>query len=235
MGSGSTRLAHGWALVRKPGVSEDLVCEFIRAAVRAVPASMARRLGSCRISLWGEMESGVASRWILTDGGLEISVSTADCEEHDVAMELLTCLGQALWEKMGDEQLRAYWVLLNDEIGMGIEGEIDEQALKEKRALLESRSNANDLRRLAQYGRTSFAGTAAEYVHSLWHEVTVRAGPDYLTAARLRRRLELFAHWFQPDRGFRLFPAAPSGDRGTSASSGRRQSARTSRRSEGRT
>ena len=98
-------------------------------------------------------------------------------------------------------------MLLCDEISMGIEGEIDEQALEEKRTLFKSRSHANSGRRLTRYGRSSFAGTAAEYVHSLWHEVTIRTGPDYLPALPLRRRLELMARWFPPDRGHRLFPA----------------------------
>ena len=97
---------------------------------------------------------------------------------------------------------------LCDEISTGIEGEIDEQALEEKRSLFESRSHANNVKGLARYGLASFAGTAAEYVHCLWHEVTVRTGPDYLPVAPLRRRLELMARWFPPNRGYRLFPAA---------------------------
>src|ERR1019366_6044747 len=153
------RLAHGWTLSRSSGLSQALVCEFIRPAVRAVPSSMARRFGFCRISL------------------------------------------------PADAELRAYWVLLYDEISMGIEGEIDEQALEEKRTLFKSRSHANRARRLARYGRFSFAGTAAEYVDSLWHEVTVRTGADYSPALPLRRRLELMARWFPPDRDHRLFPA----------------------------
>jgi hypothetical protein len=205
------RLAHGWELIRGPGLSDALVREFIRPAVRAVPSSLARRLGCCRISLPMEVAAGVASRWTMTDGGLEISVTTQGTEEHDIAMELLLCLGQALWEKLSGAELRAYWILLSEETGAGIEGEIDEQALDEKRSLLKSRSHAASLRRLARYGRASFAGSAAEYVHCLWHEVTVRTGPDYLPAARLRRRLELLARWFAPDRGYRLFPAASHG------------------------
>ena len=208
MQSGSLRLAHGWTLVRDPSVSSSLVREFIRPAVRAVPSSMARRLGSCRISLPAEVAAGVASRWTITNGGLEISVTTAGFEDHDVAMELLLCLGQGLWERLSEGELRAYWTLLGDEISMGIEGEIDEQALGEKRSLIESRSHANSVKRLTRYGRASFAGTVAEYVHCLWHEVTVRTGPDYLPVAPLRRRLELLAGWFPPNRGYRLFPAA---------------------------
>jgi hypothetical protein len=201
------RLAHGWTLSRGSGMSQALVREFIRPAVRAVPSSMARRLGPCRISLPAEAAADVTSQWTITNSGLEVSVTTTGFEEHDVAMELLLCLGQGLWERLSDRELRAYWMLLCDEISMGIEGEIDERALEEKRTLFESRSHANSGRRLTRYGRSSFAGTAAEYVHSLWHEVTIRTGPDYLPALPLRRRLDLMARWFPPDRGYRLFPA----------------------------
>src|ERR1017187_9827151 len=191
------RLAHGWTLVRARSLSAALVREFIRPAVRAVPSSLAPRLGSCRISLPAEVASGVASRWTAASGGLEVSITTAGIEEHDIAMELLLCLGQALWERLSDGELRAYWMLLGDEISMGIEGEIDEQALEEKRSLFESQSHANNVKRLTRYGRASFAGTVAEYVHCLWHEVTVRTGPDHLPALRLQPRLE---HWSDGSR-----------------------------------
>jgi hypothetical protein len=168
---------------------------------------MARRLGSCRIAVPAEVAAGVASRWTITNDGLDVSVTTAGIEDHDVAMELLLCLGQGLWERLSDGELRAYWMLLSDEISMGIEGEIDEQALEEKRSLGESRSHANNMKRLTRYGCASFAGTVAEYVHCLWHEVTVRTGPDHLPVPPLRRRLDLLERWFPPDRGYRLFPA----------------------------
>ena len=145
----------------------------------------------------------------MTDGGLEVAVTTAEVEGHDVAMEMLLCLGQGLWESLSDAELRAYWMILGDEIDRGIEGEIDEQALEEKRCLFQSRRLANDVKRLTRYGRASFSGTAAEYVHCLWHEVTARTGPEYLPAPPLRRRLELLERWFPPNRGYRLFPAAP--------------------------
>ena len=132
------RLAHGWTLSRGSGMSQALVREFIRPAVRAVPSSMARRLGPCRISLPAEAAADVTSQWTITNSGLEVSVTTTGFEEHDVAMELLLCLGQGLWERLSDRELRAYWMLLCDEISMGIEGEIDERALEEKRTLFES-------------------------------------------------------------------------------------------------
>jgi len=170
---------------------------------------MARRLSPCRITLTVDADPAVASQWSKNDAGLEVSIMTAGIEAHDVAMELLLCLGQALWEKLADVELRSYWRLLEKEMQMGIDGEIDEQALAVKRALLASRRSANSPRHLESYGRASFAGTAAEYIHCLWHNVTTRTGPDYLPAPELRRRLELLARWYPPDRGYRLFPAAP--------------------------
>ncbi len=204
MPSSALRLAHGWKLMRSPGLPDALVREFIRPAVHAVPASMARRLGHCRISV-EIADATVASQWTETEAGLEVSVMTVGSEDHDIAMELLLCLGQALWERLSDGELREYWLVLDQEIRAGISGEIDEQALEEKRSLLASRVHARSRQQLARYGRAAFAGTAAEYVHCLWHEVTARTGPDYLPAPQLRRRLELLAGWFPPDRGYRLF------------------------------
>lgn len=206
MRSGLLHLAHGWTLLQSPVLSASLLREFIRPAIRAVPSSMASRLGFCRISLPAEADPAVSSRWTETGSGLEVFVMAGEGPDHDLAMEMLLCLGQALWERLSDAECRAYWLLLAREIRDGIQGEIDEQALEEKRCLMASRLHARSSRQLARYGRASFAGTAAEYVHCLWHDVTARTGPDYLPAPQLRRRLELLAGWFPPERGYRLFP-----------------------------
>ena len=122
------RLAHKWILSRDSGISESLVRDFIRPAIRAVPSSMARRLGPCRIVLLAQAEADVTSRWNTTNGSLEVWLTTGEYEEHDIAMELLVCLGQVLWERLSVAELSAYWTVLRDEIDSGIEGEIDEQA-----------------------------------------------------------------------------------------------------------
>jgi hypothetical protein len=202
------RLAHGWKLFGGAVASPRLIREFIRPAVRAVPSGMAHALGSCRVSLVSSLGSAdLASQWTATERGVEVSVAAADRDEHDVAMEMLLCMGQALWERLPDSQRKAYWLLLDAEIRAGIAGEIDEEALREKRALMASRFSAASGTRLERYGGASFAGTAAEYAHCLWHDVEVRSGPDYLPAPQLRRRLELLSRWFPPDRGYRLFGA----------------------------
>ena len=205
------KLAHGWKLDAGRVAPPSLIREFIRPAVRAVPSRMAHQLGLCRVLLVSSLGGpDLASQWTATDRGAEVSLATADRDEHDIAMEMLLCLGQALWERLPHGQRQAYWLLLDTEIRAGIIGEIDEEALKEKRALMANRFSAASGRRLERYGGASFAGTAAEYVHCLWHDVEVRSGPDYLPAPQLRRRLELLSLWFPPDRGYRLFsPSTP--------------------------
>ena len=168
---------------------------------------MARQLGRCRVFVVEDLGNpSVASRWTATDLELEISLAAAGREDHDIALELLLCLGQALWEKLSDSQRKDYWLLLDDEISAGTPGEIDEDALKQKRLLLSNRYSAGSSRRLERYGSASFAGTAAEYVHCLWHDVSVRTGPAFLAARRLRRRLELLARWYPAGQGHRLLP-----------------------------
>ena len=188
----------------------QLVHDFIRPAVRAVPSSMARRIGPCRIWLGALPDPTLTSQWTESRPGLEARVTTSGLADHDVALELLLCLGQALWGSLAARELREYWTLLDQEILEGVTGEIDEQALEERRLLM-ARRGSGEWGRLDRYGCASFAGTAAEYVHCLWHDVTVRAGPDHLPAPQLRRRLGLLARWFPPDRGYRLFPPGLGG------------------------
>ena len=200
-------IAHGWPLCAGREISETLISDFIRPAVHSVPPRMARQLGRRRVSVVEDLgRPSVASRWTATGLGLEISLATAGREDHDIALELLLCLGQALWEKLSYSQRNSYWLLLDDEIAAGTPGEIDENALKQKRLLWANRNSAGSSRRLERYGCASFAGTAAEYVHCLWHDVTVRTGPTFLPARQLRRRLELLARWYPAGQGHRLFP-----------------------------
>ena len=170
---------------------------------------MAARLGPCRVTFAPRLETtsraALASRWTETNGQFEIAVATDGVSHHDLALELLLCLGQALWERTILGEREAYWKLLGEEIEAGVTGEIDEQALREKRQLLASLTAARSMRRFERYARSSFAGTAAEYIHALWHDVTIRSGPEHLPASWLRRRLELLARWFPPGAGYRLF------------------------------
>src|SRR5438132_119119 len=68
----------------------------------AVPRALAAHLKSCRISLPPRlMNPALTSQWVETNRGLEIDVATEGIGGHELAMELLLCLGQALWETSG--------------------------------------------------------------------------------------------------------------------------------------
>jgi hypothetical protein len=168
---------------------------------------MAQRLGHCRIRFVPQFDDPIStSQWSETDNGVDVAVATFDADEHDVVVELLVCLGQVLWERLFAVERDAYWKLIDTEIREGVEGEIDEEALSAKRELIANSAHAGSAQYLEQYGQASFAATAAEYVHCMWHDVTIRTGPDYLPAIHLRRRLRLLARWFRPNPGYRLFP-----------------------------
>src|SRR6266852_6140656 len=169
--------------------------EAIREALACLPEPLEQRLGPVRFAVRATDED-VASRWRRGEAGVEVEVNESETSPHDCALEVLTCLGQALWHSESAGEQRAWLELLREEIEAGVESDIDEQALREKRAMLSSRILAASPRRLERYAEVSFAGTMAEYVHSLWHEVTVQTGPDYLPLPWLRRRFALFARWF---------------------------------------
>ena len=192
---------------------------------------MTARLGPIRWGVRRDPGGGFSSRWSRSERGLEVTLAAAGASPHDTAIELLLCLGEALWEKAPAAEREAWLRLLAGEIDAGVEGELDEDARREKHALLAGRVSARSRRRLERYARASFAATAAEYVHCLWHDVTVEAGPEHLPALWLRRRLELLARWFPPNRGYRLFSAAaPDAARAPSDPKVLRRRARSRRR-----
>src|SRR5713101_6867608 len=181
--------------------------EAIREALACLPEPLAQRLGPVRFAVRATDED-VASRWRWGEAGVEVEVNESETSPHDCALEVLTCLGQTLWHSESARERRAWLKLLREEIEAGVEGEIDERALREKRAMLSSRILAASPRHMERYAEASFAGTMAEYVHLLWHEVTAEAGRDYLPLPWLRRRFGLFSRWFPAARNATpgLFP-----------------------------
>ena len=207
---GSLRLAHGWRLTGGTELPAEIIRDFIRPAVRAVPRALAARFKHCRIALPRRLtNAALSSQWVQTNDGFDIEVASEKIDGHELALELLQCLGQALWEVALAAEREAYLKLLDAEIGAGVLGEIDKESLREKQVVLSNLASARSRMRVERYAAASFAGTVAEYIHSLWHDVTVRTGPEHLPAPWLRRRLELFARWFPPDRGHRLFARRP--------------------------
>ena len=172
---------------------------------------MAQRLGHCRVKFLRRFDDPErASQWSDTEDGVDVHVATLHAEEHDIAMELLVCLGQALWDELFPIERESFWRLLDAEIHGGVDGEIDEEALSAKRIMMANTAAPNSLQSLEDYGRASFAATAAEYVHCMWHDVHIRTGPEHLPAKYLGRRLRLLARWFPPNSGYKLFGAQRS-------------------------
>ncbi len=195
-----------WAeLTDYSGSAEATVRDSVLPALGAVPQSLASRLGTCRVFLVRSLPDAT-SRWTRSGENLNIELATEDVEPHDAALELLLCFGQAIWDVASPEQRAAWLKVLEAEFDAQVGGEIDEEAFEEKRRLLASRTLARSSRRLLRYAGAAFAGTLAEYVHALWHDVTVRIGPEYLPPEWLRTRLQFFERWFPPDAGRRLFP-----------------------------
>lgn len=204
MGETVSGAAH-FEILEPPAELEPAVREFLVPALEAVPERAWARLGRCRIRL-EPVEADWSSRWTAGEGSLEIELAAGGVEAHDLALEALLCLGQALWDELEAAEYETWLELLGREIQAGVTGEIDETALEEKRRLVSSRVAARSRSRLERYAQASFAATFAEYVHALWHDVTVRTGPEHLPPEWLRRRLELISGWFPPRPGYRLFP-----------------------------
>jgi hypothetical protein len=200
------RLAHGWHLEDGAGLGPERIRQFLRPAVRAVPGSLARRLGPCRITVLPSLGGpSIRSRWSRGPEALEVSLAAEESEPHELTLELLLCVGQVLWE-VSPQDHPGWLALLDQEFREGVSGEIDEDVLALKRTLLSRPFAARSLRWTERYAAAAFAATVAAYIHALWHDVTVSEGPEHLPAAALLRRLEYLAHRYPPDRGHRLFP-----------------------------
>jgi hypothetical protein len=191
---------HGWLSL---SAARSAYSEEVISAGGAVPASISARIGACNVELAPELgRIELTSEWTETEQGVEVRLSLRNATPHDVALEFLYCVGQALWAGAPDAERRQWLRLLLDEFGAGVSGEIDVDTLEEKRRLAAA---PRDDGQLETYAAASFAATAAEYVHAVWHDVTVRTGPEHLPAAALRRRLEWFASRLPPDSGQALF------------------------------
>jgi len=169
--------------------------DTIESALASIPQSLTARLGTIRFNLDPSLGE-LSSRWTREDDGLRVDLAMEDTSPHDCAIELLTCLGQAVWESASSGAHQTWLQLLRAEIDANVTGEIDEVALIEKGLMLSSPLLARSRRHLEKYATAAFAGTLAEYVHSLWHDVTLREGEDYLPAAWLERRFAMLRRWF---------------------------------------
>lgn len=218
----TSHLAHDWELVSSVPLTPAEDRAMVREPARAVPAALAERLGKVRVLIVpfigcfdagdsvcqakpsGETHTAV---WSEEQGRLNLVLAGRELDAHDTGFELLASIAQMVLPKMTSDEISGYTALVEAELAAGISGEIDKESLNAKAAFLKQRENAGSraAKRLAQYIDASLAGTLAEYMHGLWHDVQIRVGPDHLPVEQLRERMMWLARLFPPNPGYDLF------------------------------
>jgi hypothetical protein len=215
-----SRVAHDWDMHSVVSLSPSEERTMVREPARAVPQTIARRLGKLRILLVpfiacfptgdvvaysnpeGEKHSAV---WLENKGRIDLLVSCRDLDAHDTGWEFLASVAELLRVRLTADELERYTSLLQEELGMGFEGEIDEEAYEAKQALPKRGRWSRTGPAFLKYRDVSFTGTCAEYMHGLWHDVQIRVGPEHLPVPALHKRMSLMADLFPPNPGYQLF------------------------------
>ncbi|MGH9401564.1 MAG: hypothetical protein ACRD2P_05605 [Terriglobia bacterium] len=217
-----SNLAHGWGLFSGVHLTPAEDRTMVREPARAVPSSLAERLGKVQVLIVpyigcfdagdsiclakppGETHTAV---WVEEQGFLNLALACRELDAHDTGFELLASIAQIALPKMTHEELSGYAALLDKEAALGVRGEIDKEALNAKAAFLKLRNGASSraTKRLGQYVDVSLTGTLTEYMHGLWHDVQIRVGQDYLPVQQLRERMMWLAGIFPPNPGYDLF------------------------------
>jgi hypothetical protein len=215
-----SRLAHDWEMHSAVALSPSEERTMVREPARAVPQAIARRLGNMRILLVpfvacyptgdmvafsspeGEKHSAV---WMENRSRIDLVLACRDLDPHDTGWEFLASVAELLRSRLRSEEIERYTTLLQEELGQGVDGEIDEDAYEAKQPLRRRRSWSRTGPQFLKYRDVSFTSTCAEFIHGLWHDVQIRLGPEHLPVPVLRRRMILIAEMFPPNPGYDLF------------------------------
>ncbi len=221
-----SHLAHDWEFHSALTLSPSEERTMVREPAEAVPAAIAQRLGKVRVlavPYIACMETGdVISRlkpkgdvhtaaWVETPERINLILACREVDAHDTGFEFLGSVAELLQARLVGSELADYSRLLEEEVRQGVRGEIDEEALYAKNAYTASLTGRRHRSHFERYRDASFASTAAEYIHGLWHDVQIRIGPDHLPVAQLRRRMDLMAKLFPPNAGYRVFDETVEG------------------------
>jgi len=216
-----SHLAHDWEMHSSVTLTPAEERSMVREPSQAVPAAIAQRLGKLRVLVVpfvacqessdavsfskpeGETHSAV---WLEAEGRIHLVLPCRELNPHDTGFEFLASVAELLWPRLTEHELDEYTRLLDEEIRMGVSGEIDEEALAAKQALYAGRTRPTRSReKLDHYANVSFVSTLAEYMHGLWHDVQIRVGPEHLPLPQLRRRMMMMADMFPPNPGYTVF------------------------------
>lgn len=215
-----SRLANDWEMHSAIALSPSEERTVVREPARAVPQTIARRLGKLRILLvpfvacfptgdmvafsnpGGEKHSAV---WLEDKDRIDLILACRDLDAHDTGWEFLASIAELLRSRLTAEELGRYTRMLKEELHIGFDGEIDEEAHEAKQLLRRRGRWSQKGSPFVRYRDTSFTCTCAEYMHGLWHDVQIRLGPEHLPVPILRKRMNLMAEMFPPNPGYRLF------------------------------
>ena len=159
----------------------------------------------CRLKPKGETHT---SAWVEADDLTYLVLACKELNAHDTGFEFLASIAELLRPRLDGWELERYDRLLEEEIHLGIRGEIDDEVVEAKHSLLASRVKRRQRAQFEVYRDLSLVGTVAEYIHGLWHDVQIRTGPEHLPFPQLRRRMELMSELFPPNPGYRVFDEA---------------------------
>jgi len=193
---------------------------MVREPAQAVPASVAERIGPLRVLMVPYIacvESGDVvcaakpkgethtAAWVETGERTNLLLASREVDAHDTGFEFLASVAELLRPRLTVAEIAAYDELLDEELRDGVRGEIDEESLAAKQALLAIRPWRRSRLQFEPYRDVSLVSTVAEYMHGLWHDVQIRVGPQHLPLQELRRRMTLMADLFPPNPGYAVF------------------------------
>ncbi len=217
-----SHLAHDWEVHSAVALTPAEERTMVREPAHAVPAGIAERLGRMRVLLVpfvacseggdlvcfskpkGETHSSV---WLEFLDWTHLVLPCRELDAHDTGFEFLASLAELLRPRLAGPEIERYSQLLEEELRLGVRGEIDEDAFAAKQPLLRSRRalHRRTRQQFERYRDVSFVSTVAEYMHGLWHDVQIRVGPEHLPLPELRRRMVLLAEMYPPNPGYRVF------------------------------
>jgi hypothetical protein len=215
-----SRLAHDWEFHSSVSLTPAEERTMVREPAQAVPAAIAKRLGKvrvlvvpyiacqeagdcvCRLKPQGETHTAA---WVEAPERVSLILPCRELDAHDTGFEFLASVGELLRPRLLKEELDRYTQLLEEEIQLGVPGEIDEEARAAKLGLLSRHLGRRHRSQFESYRDTSLVSTVAEYMHGMWHDVQIRVGPEHLPLPRLRARMQLMAEMFPPNPGYRVF------------------------------
>ena len=193
---------------------------MVREPAQAVPASVAERIGPLRVLVVPYIACGESgdvvctakpkgethtAAWVETSERTNLLLASREVDAHDTGFEFLASIAELLRPRLTISEMAAYDELLDEELRHGVRGEIDEESLAAKQALLAIRPWRRSRLQFEPYRDVSLVSTVAEYMHGLWHDVQIRVGPQHLPLQQLRRRMTLMSDLFPPNPGYAVF------------------------------